>query len=202
MPAEIGLDGLRGLPRLQGEGGLGEFGHHLRLGEIAEVSTVILGTVEAELLGQVLKLLAVGKTGHDVFGLLLGADQDMARADPLRLLELGGLFFIDLADFLFRHLRADRLEEISVTKGLGLVERQAALVFLGVRNAFLHRQLRQEVPLDQIFDDERIAHDVVGGHLDLRDADLVAIDDGNHLVFLRRVFLCRSRQDQRQAHNG
>ena len=211
VPAEIGLHRLRGLAHLEREGRLGELGHHFRRGEIAEVAAVVLRAVEAVLLGQVFELLALGEAGQDVLGLLLGADQDVAGAHALGLLQLGSFLVIDRLHFLFRHLRADLLEEIGVAQRLGLVEGQAALVFLGIGDAFLDRELGQQMALDQIFDHEgeaqlgrqigQLADDVVGRHLDFGNPDLVAVDDGHDLVLLGRV-LRRGGKRQRQPQKG
>ena len=90
-------------------------------------------------------------------------------------------------DLLFRHLRANLLEEIGIAQRLGLIERKAALVLLRIGNAFLDGELGQQMPLDQEFDHERVAqlgrqvrqlaNDVIGRHLHFGNLDLVPVDD-------------------------
>ena len=86
-------------------------------------------------------------------------------------------------------------KKIGVAQRLRLVEREAALVFLGLGDAVLHRVLGDEMALDQILHDEgkaqlrrqvrQLAHDVVGRHRDFGGADLVAVDDGDDFVLAR-----------------
>ena len=86
-------------------------------------------------------------------------------------------------------------------------------VDLGFGDAFLDGVLGQQVALDQVFHHEgvaelrghvrQLANDVVGGHLDFRDADFVAVDDGDDLVVLRgRVFLRPGRHREAQSQQG
>ena len=125
---------------------------------------------------------------------LLGAQENMPRPHPLGLGDLGRFRVIGGLDLFLGHLWADLLEKIGIAQGLGLIERQAPLVFVRIRNAFLDRLLGQQMALDQILDNEGIAQlrrhirqladDVIGGHLHFGNLDLVAIDDGDDLVFL------------------
>ena len=134
------------------------------------------------------------EAGQNILGLLFGAHKDVPGPHPLGLGNLGGFRVIGGLDLFVGHLRADLLEKIGIAQGLGLVEGQAPLVFIRIGNAFLDRQLGQQVALDQELDNEGIAQlrrqirqladDVIGGHLHFRNLDLVAIDDGDDLVFL------------------
>ena len=94
VPAELGMDGCLGdLARLEREGGVGEFRHHVAFLEEAEIAAIGRRRVGAVLLGQRREVAALAQFGDDGLGLVLAVNQDMARVHLLlaRLFRDGGV---------------------------------------------------------------------------------------------------------------
>ena len=98
VPAELRLHRIGELALVELEGHLGEFRHHLVLGEIAEVAALRRGArVLRLLLGELGEVAALLELGDDRLGLVLGRHQDVAGAHLLLAAHLLDGVVIDLA---------------------------------------------------------------------------------------------------------
>ena len=100
---------------------------------------------------------AIGTTTGVGAGFFFGSHQNVTGADPFGFSQLLGFVSINGFDFLIGNLGTDDLAQIAVTQGLGLIGGKAALVIVGVGNAFLIGKLGQQVPFHQKFNDKGIA---------------------------------------------
>ena len=87
VPAELALDRLGNLARLELERGVGEFRHHPVLGEPAEIAA-LAARILGQFGGDLGEILAVLDPRERRLGLVLGRQQDVAGVD-LRLRRLG-----------------------------------------------------------------------------------------------------------------
>ena len=205
VPAELRLHRIGNLAGLERERDLGEFRHHLFLGEEAEIAAIGRARILRLLLGQLGEIGALVEFGLDRLGLFLGRHQDVAGVDFLLAGDLLGGVVIDLLHGLVGHRRLafgrqqvvhqqavtgeiELLLEIGLVGGLLLfgglgddlhVDQEGQHVFLLGRRVHL-RQARPEFLFGQ-------------GHVAL--ADFRAIHLGEH-----RVIVGANRRGDQQGH--
>jgi len=111
VPAELALHRIGDLAGLQFERRVGEFRHHMVLGEPAEIAAVA-GRILRHFGGDLGEILAALDAGERRLGLLLGRQQDVARVDLLdRRIGLGGLVIGLVLGLVGRRRRADLVEQ-------------------------------------------------------------------------------------------
>lgn len=207
--AELRLDGGgRGLALLELDHCLGELGHEARgVGPVEIAAVGARSRVLALLLGDVLELGALLQVGHDLLGLVLGLDQDVAGLVFLAAVGRHELVVLGL------HLGiGDRaglavvLEQRADQDGLAGEFELVPVVVGGVQALllrFLHEHFARDDFLAQLalhFRRDRAAGrgQLLGQHVHARLGHGLAVDDGCVLRHGRQ----RNRTEQRCGRNG
>ena len=206
MPAELRLHRIGDLAGLQREGDVGEFRHHLVLGEETEIAAIGCAGIFRFLLGELGKIRALLEFFRDGLGLVLGFDQDVPGMNFLFAGDLLGGVLIDLLHGLVGSRRLALARQQAVHQKPVAREGQPLFEILAIFDLLVLGGLGDDLHVDQ----ERQHVFLLGRGIHLREAgpqlllgkgdvalaDLRAVDLGEHGV---RV-LGAQRQADKQHH--
>ena len=204
MPAELGLHRIGNLPVIELERDFGEFGHHLLLGEIAEVAAFGGARIFRLFLRKRGEIRATLQLYEDRLGFVLGRDQDMAGVHLFLVLYLLDGFVIDFAfRFIgqggFPGVLQQRFHQQSV-----VVEGEPVLDIGPIAQLLLLGGLRQHDHIDEIIDEvialllrgyrRHVAADLLLGESEVARMDIDAVGAGDH-----RIAVLRPRSAERRG---
>ncbi len=171
MPAELRLHRIGNLTLVELERDVGEFRHHLVLGEVTEIAAFGSSRILRLFLGERGEVRALFQLVFDRLGFVLGGDQDMARVHFLLVRHLLDRVFVDLVHRVVGHRRGAGVLQQGFHQHLVALELDAVLDVVAVGQLLLLGGLRQDDDVGEI-GNEVIAF-LVGPHLRHVGADLV-----------------------------
>ena len=175
---------------------LGEFRHHLVLGEIAEIAALGRARILRLLLGERGEIRAAFELGEHGLGFVFGRNEDVARVHLLLARHLLDGFFVDLAFRFVGQRGLARVLQQRFHQEPVAIEREPPLDIRPVAEFLLLGRLREHDHVDEIGDEiialllrrhrRHIGADFLLGEGEVALADIDAVNAGDHRILDRR----------------
>src|SRR5262249_10925762 len=140
---------------LEGEGGLGEFRHHVGPGEGAQVAALGGGGSLGIFARQFGEVGVLAQLGNDVLGLGFAVNQDVAGADLLLALQVLRNLVVAFLHRVVGELVVDRLRQIGPLQNFALGLAHLLLNLGQLIHLGLARSRGRQLGVDQIVEDRR-----------------------------------------------
>ena len=208
VPAELGLHRIGELAGFELERRLGEFRHHLILGEIAEIAAVGGTRVLRLLLGDRGEVAALLELGEDRLRLVLGIDQNVAGVDLLLARHLLNGLIIELMQRALRDRCLAFLLQHRFHQQLAARIGEPALEILAVLHFLGFGRLRHQDHVGQIFGEilvpglpghRQVGSDVLFGDGEVARPDFRTVDARDHRIAVGRANRSRERELHQQS---
>ena len=197
VPAELRMDRIGNLSLVELERGFGEFGHHLVLGEVAEIAAIGRARVFGFFLGERGEVRALLQLGFDLVRFCFGRHQDMTRVHLFLGRHLLDRLVIDLVHRVVGQGGLAGILQQRFHQHLVALEVEMVLDVVTIADLLLVGGLRQDDDVGEISDEvfafligRHLRHagaDLILGQREIALADIDAVDAGDERIGILRL---------------